>query len=150
MEDTIYDTETLEAMESFHRVWSRVSAVPSPRAGIDPLPNLLTTLWLLHRHYALLAKAFSGHAQPRRMAQETAIHYRRLLAEHYIREGHLWTPETQPLPRGKRPLLRSAILLEESLIRSCDSANAPELLQKLSAASSVRKAAVKELLITCF
>lgn len=151
MENTFYDTETLAAMESFHRVWSRVTGPSLPPARSEPFIGLLATLCLLHRHYAVLAGLFSRGPKTtlRHMAQETAQHYRRLLAEFYLREGRLWTPESKKLPRTKRELLRSAYLLEAELIESAGQ-NACGENSVLINAAIARRDAAKKLLIACF
>lgn len=150
MEDTMYDSQIREAMERFHQVWSRVSTQPASHIQSDPLSRLTATLCLLHRHYAALTACFPGHKTPQFMARETAQHHRRLLAEYYLREGSLPTPETPSLPQGKRALLRSVIQLEKTLSDLITDQRDLELCDIVLSASDARKAAAKELLVSCF
>ena len=78
------------------------------------------------------------------MAQETARDYRRLQAAFYIREGKLYSPESMPLPKEKRPLLRSAILLESALSHCAQRDYA-----ELSASAEARMETATNLLIAC-
>lgn len=83
------------------------------------------------------------------MAQETAQHYRRLLAEFYLREGKLWTPNNQKLPRSQRELLRAAYLLEDTLIQIVGESTYVEN-STLTDAAVARRDTTKKLLIACF
>lgn len=150
MDDTFYDSQILEAMEHFHHVWSRVSMQPSSHIETDPLFDLISTLCTLQRNYTALISCFPRHKTPRLMAQETAQHCRRLLAEYYLREGCLPTPESISLPQGKRPLLRSVILLEKKLSDLLKDQHDPSLRETMTTASNARTAAAKELLISSF
>lgn len=146
LDDIRYDKKTIEALESFHQVWSRVSGPALPKQNPDALPELLSHLYRLHRHYAVLVRSFSGdhRNQLQSMAQETARDYRRLQAAFYIREGRLFSPESNPLLKEKRPLLRSAILLESSLAHC-----AQRDYNELCASSEARMETATNLLISC-
>lgn len=146
LDNILYDRQTMAALESFHQVWGRVSGPALPAQNDDLLPELLTLLHKLHRHYRTLCESFSGEHRSilRKMTQETLLDYRRLQAAFYIREGKLFSPVPAHLPKGKRPLLRSAILLESSLTECARSDHS-----ELAAPAEARKEKATMLLIAC-
>lgn len=149
MEDNNYDAGTLAALESFHRVWDRVNGLSPALHAVQPLTEYISRLCLLHRHYTALSMQFAGGDRMtlQGMAGETSLHGRQLMAELYIREGRLWTPETKPLLRGKCPLLRAAILLEDELTALCAKTRDGAPYKEIAAASAVRREKAKKLLI---
>ncbi len=151
MDNKLYDEKTWEALESFHRVWSRVSGPPLPTKQTDALGDLLHRLRLLHRHYAALSEHFSGDActKLRDMARETALHLRRLQAEFYIREGTLWKAPKKTLPKERRALLRSAVILEKSIAELCTHPEAATF-RDMGSAAAIRAETAQKILVLCF
>lgn len=144
LDDTRYDKPTLEALEGFHRVWGRVTGPAQPQPHSRNQEELLSLLHRLHRHYNALANLFHGEhrASLQKMARETARDFRCLQAEHYIREGDFFRPGKTALPKGKRAMLRSAVLLERSLAACADG-----MYPHMSAAAEARCEKATKLLI---
>lgn len=151
LDNTPNNSEIVAAMERFHRVWARVADTGhTPQAG-GILPALLRTFAQLHRIYAVLYHRFSGEAQKkfREMSRETAQHLRQLQAEYYMQTGQIWTSKKESLPADRRELLRSAILLEQTIAELCSRPESPSH-RKLGTAAANRAEAGQKILILCF
>lgn len=152
MEEKIYDNHTLEVMELFPQVWSRVAGttpLPPPK---NTLPDLLAALHRLSALYAALTRFCRDMdiTTAQRMAAETGRHFRRLQAEYYIRTGTLRAQDKEKITTSKKlPLLRETLLLEHRLCGLCKEMPEP-LFDGLAMASQERQEAVKRLLIACF